>query len=622
MILSAGKSTLSICRFVHNIILTSLHMQNDSGYSSPLQRSGEACKEKVHFVVENPSTKGHDTVIAEKEDTLADVLIQNYRKINMKNTLTWAEIRDHDGLKCVNPYLLPCGFIKPGTEVKMEQLKKTIYDYEMKLADTKPYLKLQATMFFISITNRKRKRDITKVRRTDLLHCDMCVIASPSQTFKEALKIDRRFVNVDHFTLKRKQVEGGASVGMEQKPADFPKEVVVEVNYVNTLAPAATKGKSVMPKTTSDVDTAEESISNTPKKKQELNKLVNKLWEKKAVYVFSKDAGDLTSKEMRLEMKDCLKARAWCTLVGPQDRGGTKYERSLVKRAKNQFANHNVISRPVTFSKTISGLYDSVGFLKCGDITATCFLVTNDMIITNWHVVNDIIIARRSSTSYDHSEVYVHFDYEETRGPQASGYKLMPLSHESNIICERFDYAILALEDCVEEKLTLGESVRTTVPEQGKVCIVGHPSGQEKQDELCLILPLHDDRRSLELERRLAENEERYRNSPSASTFYMYRSNIRRLYGDNSTLTYDVGSMFEGSSGAPIFDMKANIVALHTLGFRLGDTSIVEVGVTFKAIINHLKESGHSDFVREYFPRCLEESEDEDMDLGEEMDTD
>jgi V8-like Glu-specific endopeptidase len=158
------------------------------------------------------------------------------------------------------------------------------------------------------------------------------------------------------------------------------------------------------------------------------------------------------------------------------------------------------------------------------------------------------------------------------------------------------------------------------VPEQGKVCIVGHPSGQEKQDELCLILPLHEDRRSFELERRLAEKEERYRNSPSASTFYMYRSNIRRLYGDNSTLTYDVGSMFEGSSGAPIFDMKANIVALHTLGFRLEDTSIVEVGVTFKAIINHLIESGHSDFVRECFPCCWAESE--AMDYEEDMDTD
>jgi hypothetical protein len=240
------------------------------------------------------------------------------------------------------------------------------------------------------------------------------------------------------------------------------------------------------------------------------------------------------------------------------------------------------------------------------------------MVVTSWHVVNDILLARKSSTPHDHTEVFINFNYEKNGRPPSSGHKLRPLSYEFNVICESFDYAFLTLEDCVEEKLTLGKFVRCKVPEQGKVCIVGHPGGDEKQDELCLILPVHEDRRSLEIERRLAETEQRYQ--PSASTFYMYRSNIRKLHGDRTALTYDVGGMFEGSSGAPVLDMKCNIVALHTLGFRLGDTSIVEVGVTFRAIIQNLEASGHSDFVREYFPKCWDN--DEDMDENEAMDED
>jgi hypothetical protein len=65
--------------------------------------------------------------------------------------------------------------------------------------------------------------------------------------------------------------------------------------------------------------------------------------------------------------------------------------------------------------------------------------------------------------------------------------------------------------------------------------------------------------------------------------------------------------MFEGSSGAPVFDMKCNIIALHTAGFRVGISSIVEYGVTFQAIIEDLKASEHSQFVREHFPSCYGE---------------
>jgi hypothetical protein len=434
---------------------------------------------------------------------------------------------------------------------------------------------------------------------------------------------DSRFINVDHFTLRRKVVGGqGATIAMNEKPADLGEEIVLEV-IVNRAVQstdgkrsATTLNKSNYPMastsgSTSGVDPAEPSVSESQRKN--FIKLTDKMLVENAVFVFSKDVDDLTYQEMLTEMAECLRALACCTLVDPQDRGEKKYLKSLEKLAKNEFAN-NVISRPVRFTKVLCELSDSIGFLQCGSVTATCFLVSNDMIVTNWHVVRDIEIPHRASTHCDHSEVYVNFNHEEKGVPlsNGNGCKLKPLSYEGNVVCSRLDYAFLFLEECVEGILVLGDRVRCKVPEQGKVCIVGYPRGEEKLEELCLILSLHDDRRSLELEERYEENALHCRDNHSSCALpytgqkcvHSDPSSLQQLCDETNVVTYDVGSMFDGSSGAPVFDMKCNIVALHTGGFCVGISSIVEYGITFQAIIEDLEASGHSQFVKEHFPSC------------------
>ncbi len=53
----------------------------------------------------------------------------------------------------------------------------------------------------------------------------------------------------------------------------------------------------------------------------------------------------------------------------------------------------------------------------------------------------------------------------------------------------------------------------------------------------------------------------------------------------------------------------------------------MEVGISFKAIIENLEANGHSFFTREYFPYCWagqedeEDNEDIDEDTNEDMDT-
>ncbi len=478
----------------------------------------------------------------------------------MKKIVVWAQIRNHTGMKCVNPFLLPCGYIEPGTEVQMEEVDQTVYEYDMQLENAKPYSKLQGSVFFIANGDRKKKRGMTKVHYSELRHRDICVFANVSQTYKEALALDHLFKNVDYFSLRLTLAEGGATIDINEKPADFPKEALLDVK-VNKDAPA-TDGKTAMTMdkrnySVASTSTAEPtngvSVSKTPRKKVNLNKLTSKMVDENALYVFSKDVDNLTTGEMLSEMDDCLKARAWSTRVGPTKQN---YDKALTKLASVQFANHSVVARPIRITKTLVELCDSIGFLECGGITATCFLLSKGMIATNSHVVKKIKTARKSSTPHDHSEAYVYFDHEKIKRPLSGGHKLRPFSYPGNIISKQLDYALLCLEDYIEEKLPLGPFVRCSVPDQGNVCIVGHPNGEEKQEELCPILPLHEGRRSSEIERRLAENEQRYGNSPLVSTVYMYCPNVRKLYGDKAHLTYDVSGMFEGSSGAPVFDMR------------------------------------------------------------------
>ena len=65
-------------------------------------------------------------------------------------------------------------------------------------------------------------------------------------------------------------------------------------------------------------------------------------------------------------------------------------------------------------------------------------------------------------------------------------------------------------------------------------------------------------------------------------------------------------SMFEGSSGSPVFDKDGYVVAMHTLGWpNEGGELIVEFAVTFKAIVEDLWQLKGADFVAALFPEYV-----------------
>ena len=595
---------------------------DDSGFS-------EAPDENVMFYFKLNSLV-HRMVFARQQDTLAYMLTQTYPTKKVQNFLVWARIRGPvTELRCVNPLLMTCGFIKPETDVELEEIREAINEHQkpQKLPDIKPLSTLQPgmqnTLFFISISNREKMERITNVHYTNLRYRDMCVVARLGQSYKAAIESDGRFVNVDRFTLKRKLEGGeGSAIDMDLKPGDIKEEMTFLVK-VKKAVQSSGKSSTALSSSTcqsalGDVETEELTVARASQKKENFNTLGQKLWKENSIYVFSKDPSELTKKELLAEMVKCLKARGWSTLVGPKGRGPKKYETSLQQLVKHEFANQNIASRPVRVTKRLMKLYDSVGLLECGSVKATCFLVSGNMIATNWHVVRDILEARNTSTSQDHRNVDIRFNFEEAGAPENRRYRLKDISFQDNIICTQLDYAFLYLQEFVLEVLPLGDFVTCKVPERGTVCIAAHPSGNEKQEEVCPILPLHEDRRTHDLKRRYEEYEWHCRNNQSGCALsyarqyagkcvHSYQTELQELCTEEKALTYDVGSMFEGSSGAPVFDLKCNIVALHTAGFRLGETSVVECGVTFEAIICHLKATGHSEFVREHFQNCNDE---------------
>ena len=262
-----------------------------------------------------------------------------------------------------------------------------------------------------------------------------------------------------------------------------------------------------------------------------------------------------------------------------------------------EYAAQNIEDRYAKF-------FDSVGYVKYKSIhsnrsiTGTSFLVSERIIVTNYHVAADILKAK-NKTSFNsyHDDTYVYFDYKY-RGQESflsNGYKLKPFSYESIGLegSEECDYVFLHLEK-PPKKLTLGQFVRYKAPECGNVLIVGHPNGDVKQYEECPLLFSQD------IERRYTEEKQHSGHDPS---FHKAGDEIRNLFANNFRLSYDAKNMIEGSSGSPVFDMDGSIVTLHTLGYRYGTHVHMKAAIKFQCVIDDLLRRNRCEFVNDVFPQ-------------------
>ena len=259
---------------------------------------------------------------------------------------------------------------------------------------------------------------------------------------------------------------------------------------------------------------------------------------------------------------------------------------------------------PARLSEPLGAYIKSIGQIACGRIRGTCWLVTDSIVMTNYHVYMATNKERRECQD-PNLPITVSFDY--LHSGQKEQIVTVKVDEESDPQIESapLDYKLLRLKEDsrLSNRVRLGSIVRNR-PSQGLVVIVGHPAGEEMQQETCVVVgdqPWRD-----KLEQR------------HVRTQGMHMTNERLLqvnkYEEQRCLAYDT-TLFCGTSGSPVFDLNGNIVAMHTQGYPLNigedEYSMMEFGIQFSAICEDL---GRRNLLQNYFPNYNLGHDEERMD--------
>lgn len=583
--------------------------------------------EEIKFILEwtDGKSKNVDEIVAFKRETLAQALLRHYPKMNVQQRLFWAKVTDHEGLASVNPFTFVCERIKPDSIVQWKRNEQKLYNLEQTT-------QVESYTFFIECCDREQREHITNLHYNAFRQRDLCVGAREGETIRDALKRDGRFKNIDRFKLHHGP--RGQSPSLSQKASTYhnvifrvtmPKLAQSDVSFKLYSAGSMAGEKSSLRKTKENASSTTIGVlkneycpgdggsSRDDERQEEEEKessTKDTSTQRRGLFLFSKPVERLTNKEMFEEMEQHMLCHAQSVLV-PDDQQH-QYEKVISDLARAQFATQHSVARPARLTKALALFVDSIGKIGCGNITATCFLLSPNVVITNDHVIRMFINARLSSDPRPYRDIFVVFDFEQAGQTSYHTYiKVRPLMTAGNLFSSHLDYAILQLEESLKDKTPLGQYVRCSVPERGLVTIIGHPGSREKLEETSMILP--EKQRTKEIEGRIQDELKQWQLEDSAvKCIHMHGV----AWNNNRVMTYDVGTMFEGSSGSPVFNMSGEIVALHSAGYRLNqkkkNTRLIELGVTFHTIIKDLREKDNDDVVQELFPYC----ENEDMDFG------
>lgn len=592
---------------------------NDSGYGSPgflnenvVNNAGER---KIKLVHSNSGAMSKFLapveIVAKPNETLAAAIKSSDPTLAVERRLFWAEVEGHDGEVAVNPFSLLCRWLKPGKYVRMEQNENVKYNTK-KFAVAE--LSEQPTnLFFVKTDDRRQLTSITDILFALFKGKDICVAAIEGETLEEAIVTDGRFKNVFWFELHHGPDRATPSC-MSYKAS----------SYHNTIFSVVVKKSAKKNLDSSSEGTAENSRKTVKRDEEEEEESEENPEEVfTGAFMFSEHPRILSRKKMREEMHDSIHRNARSILVCPDKRN--EYQKEIPKIAREQFANHANVARPAKLSKHVAAIYPSVGQISCGSYQASCFLVDEDMIITNYHVRKDLLdIQRDASDRAAHESIFVDFEFDSVGQTNRSGsLEVANLDDERNIYDEAIDYAFLALKSKAEGKTPLGERVKEHVPRVGLLAIIGHPEGREKLDDTCVIIP--EATRSDEISKRVEEKQKRCLKKPWECSYQVQQQKMFKtddnpikcihLYNpamnvadkNDDIISYDTSTMFHGSSGSPVINMSGEIVAIHSCGYSLHEnkkkTSLFEYAFTFEAIISDLLQKGLSEKVKSFFPK-------------------
>ena len=329
------------------------------------------------------------------------------------------------------------------------------------------------------------------------------------------------------------------------------------------------------------------------------------------------------TEEIRKAMTENVKISAYTSLLGKNtDELRTKNatfvneDQEVFNFAKDEVSKNGSTKKPARLNEIFAIYMKSIGQIVCGKVVGTCFLVTDKLVITNYHVYRMIQKERNDGPGNSNLPIIIIFDYLDRK--QKENVLNVEVDEEQHPKLENpyLDYKLFYLKqnEGLRDRVPLGPMVRNWQLCDGRVVIIGHPNGDELQDEVCIVVGY-------------SNMLERIRDRCEWCTG-VHMTNSQLLYGMEDyqgCLSYDT-TFFSGASGSPVFEMNGNIVAMHAQGYTLERrkenvdyqpqnaenhehenvptqlTSLMEFGVQFFSICRDIKQRHGETTAKQIFP--------------------
>ena len=286
-------------------------------------------------------------------------------------------------------------------------------------------------------------------------------------------------------------------------------------------------------------------------------------------YVFPREisAKKPFTKETRKVMTEYVKQSAYKSLLGQNDKESegnvskfANVDDKIYNFAKSEVFKNASTQKPARLNMALTSYMRSIGQIVCGSVQATCFLVTSDLVITNYHVYM-MIAQERKQLENPNLPIHVLFDYlyhDKTKIVTVE----VDEEQDAKIDSLGLDYKFFRLKKNkrLKGREPLGPKVRKWQLSDGRVVILGHPEGKEMQEEVCVVVGYSA------MQERIRERHEQ------CTGVHMTNSELLHKTEDyQGSLSYDT-TFFAGASGSPIFDINGYIVAMHAQGYTLERT--------------------------------------------------
>ncbi|XP_023561841.1 protein FAM111A-like [Octodon degus] len=267
-----------------------------------------------------------------------------------------------------------------------------------------------------------------------------------------------------------------------------------------------------------------------------------------------------------------------------------KSKSALVTLHRTNFRKQTNSSFLIKTHKLLSRVSESVGHLRWdnnGNVgSATCFVFAQSFVFTCQHVIRDMVgpgVEPRWWADVIGRCAWVTFSYEEFETKDHDRFDFEPWFEISDTT---LDYAVLKLKENGGEAPPGLYNGTAPPPPNGLVYIVGHPEGESKCTDRCVVIP------------QSARGEAGQRNEEGSVPEPDCGPSFVHMYSQNSFQedlhNPDVGtcdtSFYQGFSGSPVFDSNGSLVAMHTAGF-FDQHRLIEFGSAMRSILSHIKHN-------------------------------